>query len=67
MKAETAAWLAKADEDFLAAAWLLKSVAPLTLASAFHIQQGAEKLLKALLVEKEAGFEKKHDLTYLLE
>lgn len=67
MKAETAAWLAKAEDDFSAAAWLLKSETALTLASAFHIQQCAEKLLKALLVEKETGFEKKHDLAYLLE
>lgn len=67
MRAEAAAWLAKSDEDRLAAAWLLQSEAPLTLASAFHIQQCAEKLLKALLVEKGRTFEKKHDLTYLLE
>jgi len=37
------------------------------LASAFHIQQCAEKLLKALLVEKGKTFEKRHDLPYLLE
>lgn len=67
MKAEAAAWLAKSDEDRLAAEWLLQSEAPLTLASAFHIQQCAEKLLKALLVEEGRTFEKKHDLPYLLE
>ena len=67
MKAEAAAWLAKAEEDRLAAEWLLQSEAPLTLASAFHIQQCAEKLLKALLVEKGRTFEKRHDLPYLLE
>lgn len=67
MRAEAAAWLAKSDEDRLAAEWLLQSEAPLTLASAFHIQQCAEKLLKALLVEEGRTFEKKHDLPYLLE
>lgn len=67
MKAEAAAWLAKSDEDRLAAEWLLQSETPLTLACAFHIQQCAEKLLKALLVEKGRTFEKKHDLPYLLE
>jgi HEPN domain-containing protein len=67
MKPEAAAWLAKSEEDRLAAEWLLQSEAPLTLASAFHIQQCAEKLLKALLVEKGRTFEKRHDLPYLLE
>jgi HEPN domain-containing protein len=67
MKPEAAAWLAKAEEDRLAAEWLLQSEDPLTLASAFHIQQCAEKLLKALLVEKGRTFEKRHDLPYLLE
>jgi HEPN domain-containing protein len=67
MKSEAEAWLAKSDEDRLAAAWLLKSEAPLTLAATFHIQQCAEKLLKALLVEKGITFERKHDLPYLLE
>lgn len=67
MRAEVAAWLAKSDEDRLAAEWLLQSETPLTLAAAFHIQQRAGKLLKALLVEKETSFERKHDLPYLLE
>lgn len=67
MRAEAEAWLAKSDEDQLAAEWLLQSEAPLTLACVFHIQQCAEKLLKALLVEKGRSFEKKHDLPYLLE
>lgn len=40
---------------------------PAHLGLAFHIQQCAEKLLKALLVEKGTAFEKKHDLPYLLE
>jgi HEPN domain-containing protein len=59
MKAESSAWLDKAEEDYSAADWLLKSEAPLTLASAFHIQQCAEKLLKALLVEKGHRFREK--------
>jgi len=32
MRAEAAAWLAKSDEDRLAAEWLLQSEAPLLLA-----------------------------------
>lgn len=67
MKAESSAWLDKAEEDYSAADWLLKSEAPLTLATAFRIQQCEEKLLKTLLVEKGTGFEKRHDLPYLLE
>lgn len=67
MTEEVEAWIAKAEEDRLAAEWLLQSEAPLTLPSVFHIQQGAEKLLKGFLLWKKVGFERKHDLTYLLE
>jgi len=52
MNAEVGAWLAKADEDLAAAKCLLDADVPLPLPAAFHIQQSAEKMLKALLIWK---------------
>ena len=59
-------WLQKADEDRRSAQILLRDPEPLVTPAAFHLQQTAEKLLKALLVKKEITFERRHDLTYLL-
>jgi len=59
-------WLDKAEEDWLAAGWLLEESSPVTTPALFHMQQGVEKLLKAYLVSKEIEFERKHDLAYLL-
>ena len=60
-------WLHKADEDYRSAQILLRDSEPLVTPAMFHLQQNAEKLLKALLVKKEIIFERRHDLTYLLK
>lgn len=59
-------WLAKAEEDWAAARILLADDCPPVTPSLFHMQQCAEKLLKALLIKKEIPFERRHDLSYLL-
>lgn len=59
-------WLAKAEEDWAAAHVLLADDSPLVTPSLFHMQQCAEKLLKALLIKKNIPFERRHDLSYLL-
>ena len=59
-------WLHKAEEDRRCAYILLHNPKPLVTPAVFHLQQSAEKLLKALLVKKEITFEPRHDLAYLL-
>jgi HEPN domain-containing protein len=66
MKPEVLVWTAKAEEDLLAAEWLLKENSPVVLPAVFHIQQSVGKFLKGYLTSQEIRFEKKHDLTYLL-
>ena len=67
MKAETVAWITKAEGDFRTAKREF-SVPDLPNYDAvcFHAQQCAEKYLKAWLVEKGLSFPKVHDLTALL-
>ena len=60
-------WLAKAKEDFEVARHLLTRDAPYESAVAFHAQQAAEKLLKAVLVHHQVEFPKTHDLGDLLD
>jgi HEPN domain-containing protein len=60
-------WVLKSDEDWRAAEILLSDTCPLVTPSLFHLQQCAEKLLKALLIQRNIGFERRHDLSYLLE
>ena len=45
MSPEVQIWLDKAEEDWLAAGWLLQEDSPVVLPAIFHIQQAAEKLL----------------------
>jgi len=59
-------WLAKAEEDWDSARVLLGDESPLVTPSLFHMQQCAEKLLKARLIQKNIPFERRHDLSYLL-
>jgi len=59
-------WLAKAEEDWNSARVLLGDDTPLVTPSLFHMQQCAEKLLKARLIQKNTPFERRHDLSYLL-
>lgn len=59
-------WLKKADEDFEFAS----SILPDTTFYAqvcFHLQQSAEKYLKAFIVKNKLKFKKIHDLTELLQ
>ena len=58
-------WVLKSDEDWRSAEVLLADSSPLVTPALFHLQQCAEKLLKALLVQKRISFERRHDLSYL--
>ena len=58
MRPDSALWFDKAQEDYLAAEWLLKEDSPVVLPAVFHIQQCTEKLLKGYLTEKLIEFEK---------
>jgi HEPN domain-containing protein len=60
-------WLAKADEDFGVAELLLTEETPYLATAGFHLQQAAEKYLKALLVRHQVEFPKTHDLGRLLD
>ena len=59
-------WLAKAEEDWCSVKVLLGDESPLITPALFHMQQCAEKLLKALLIKNKIHFERRHDLSYLL-
>lgn len=60
-------WVLKSDEDWRSAQILLSDKCPLITPSLFHLQQCAEKLLKALLIRRNIPFERRHDLSYLVE
>lgn len=67
MKASTREWVRKAEEDYLAASALNRRRSrPLWNVVAFHIQQTAEKYLKARLEEAGQNVPKTHDLLHLL-
>jgi len=67
MKASTREWVAKAEEDFLAASALnRRRKKPLWNIVAFHVQQTVEKYLKARLEEAGHSVPKTHDLLHLL-
>jgi len=60
-------WKLKAEEDFQAAIFLLKSGKQCpTAAVGFHAQQCVEKYLKAVLVLKNMEFPKTHDIERLV-
>src|SRR5215210_5159423 len=59
------AWVEKAEEDWIAANSLLRRKKPFTGIICFHLQQSAEKYLKAILVLKGSAFPKTHDLSAL--
>lgn len=59
------AWVEKAEQDWLTASALLKRKKPFTSIICFHLQQSAEKYLKAILVLKGWSFPKTHDLNAL--
>ena len=67
MKPSTSEWVAKAEEDFLAASALnLRRKKPLANIVCFHVQQTVEKYLKARLEEAGRTIPKTHDLLHLL-
>lgn len=60
-------WLTKAQHDLGSAQWLAKAVNPYFDTAIYHCQQAAEKALKAFLVYHDADFEKRHNLTVLVD
>ena len=64
---EAARWLARADEDAIVAELALTRDPPLINPAAFHCQQAAEKMLKALLVAASAAPPRSHDMELLIE
>lgn len=59
-------WLAKADEDLLAADAILATEMPFFDTAGFHAQQAAEKALKALLVRHQVNVRYTHEIRELL-
>lgn len=59
-------WLARAESDLLAVRAILGASLPSYETAAFHIQQAAEKSLKALLVRHRVSFGKTHNIAELL-
>jgi HEPN domain-containing protein len=57
----------QADEDALVAELALTRDPPLINPAAFHRQQAAEKMLKALLVAAGAAPPRSHDMELLIE
>jgi HEPN domain-containing protein len=64
---EVSAWIAKATEDWRVASILLAQPDPIHDAVAFHCQQAAEKLLKAVLVARAENPPRTHDLEALFD
>lgn len=64
---EVRRWLLKARHDWTAARKILTPDSEEMDVAAFHCQQAVEKLLKAYMVSRAVGFEKVHDLGYLLD
>ena len=60
-------WMAKAEEDLEMCRVALEHRPDLVEAICFHVQQAAEKSIKALLVEYDISFRKVHSLVYLLD
>jgi HEPN domain-containing protein len=60
-----AAWVDRAEEDYVVAMNMLRRKKPLTVTACFHAQQCAEKYLKAVLIRQGQPFPKTHDLLTL--
>jgi HEPN domain-containing protein len=60
-------WIAKADEDIFAVGLCLSAGEDTTNIGAFHLQQAAEKLLKALIASTGTEPPYVHDLAELAE
>ena len=57
-----AAWLAVVDDDLRQVVNNLHGPLPSLAGAAYHCQQAAEKLVKAVLVEARTAFSKTHDI-----
>jgi len=60
-------WLGRADDDIRMAELALGDTPPVCWGAAFHAQQAAEKLLKALLTCHRVEFAKVHSIDYLVD
>ncbi len=60
-------WMAKANDDFEFAKVNLEEGKPFFAQICFHLQQAAEKYLKAYIVAHELEFRKIHELPLLLK
>jgi HEPN domain-containing protein len=67
MKRTTAAWVRKAEEDYMSAQNLRGSALPVHNSVCFHCQQLAEKYLKAILEELGLSIPKTHQLDDVLQ
>jgi HEPN domain-containing protein len=66
-RAEARRWLGVADEDLRVVALCLAADPAVVGAAAYHCQQAAEKMLKALHIAAATPFRKTHDLEELAE
>ena len=60
-------WLIRAENDLRVARFLLTMQDPPPESIGFHAQQCAEKALKAYLTFQQISFERRHDLSYLID
>jgi hypothetical protein len=59
-------WLAVVDDDLRQVVNNLYGPMPSLIGAAYHCQQAAEKLVKAVLVEASTAFPKTHDIAALV-
>lgn len=64
---EALLWLGRAERDLAAARLAMDAPEPLPDIAAYHLQQAAEKLLKAILTTDAIPFRRTHDLGLLGE
>lgn len=64
---EAATWLKRIDQDLTMVRFGMSHAPPLDGPAAFHLQQAAEKLVKALLILADQEVPKTHNLADLLE
>lgn len=66
-KTKVADWIEKADHDLGSAKLIYLHIPAYFDTIAFHCQQATEKYLKAILLFNEIGFDRTHNLIFLLE
>lgn len=64
---EAGTWMQRADDDLRVARLASEPTPPMPPAAAFHVQQAAEKLVKALLILADREVPKSHDIGKLIE